>query len=236
METLLTTTALVALLGAAPVFAAEAPITDQPTANDVIPDPNAAAPAAQPEATTPDSSAQPMDQPADAAGQSGDQMKSQDQVQTPAPAEDTTAAAAAEPAEKFLTTQADEEMLASSLIGSSVYNSADENLGDINDILFNKDGSVKAVVIGVGGFLGIGEKNVAIAFSTLEQATDADGNVKFVLAASKEELDAAPAFVTLAEQRQQEAQPPADAAPAPQDTAPAPAPAPETAPEPAPVQ
>ncbi|MEO8669152.1 MAG: PRC-barrel domain-containing protein [Bauldia sp.] len=231
MKKLLTTTALVALLGAAAAFAAETPITDQPTANDVIPDPNATPPAAQPDAmapdamTTPDSTAQPMDQSADPA------MQSQEQVETPAPADTTVAA---QPADKFLTVQADSEWLASNIIGASVYNPADENLGDVNDILVNDDGSVHAVIIGVGGFLGIGEKNVAVAFASLNQTNDADGNIKLVLNASKEELDAAAAFVTVAEQKRQEAQPAADAAPAPVDqTAPAPTP---TTSDPAAVQ
>jgi len=89
-------------------------------------------------------------------------------------------------------------------------------------------------VIGVGGFLGIGEKNVAVAFASLNKTTDADGNIKLVLNASKEELDAAAAFVTVAEQKRQEAQPPADAVPAPADQT-TPAPAPQT-PDPAAVQ
>jgi hypothetical protein len=231
MKKLLTTTALVALLAAAPAaYAAEA-ITDQPTANDVIPDPTLTPPAAESDTlTTPDSSMQPMDQATDPA------MQSQDQVQTPSVGDTTIAA---QPAEKFLTVQAQSEWLASNIIGSTVYNTADENLGDINDILFNADGSVQAVIIGVGGFLGIGEKSVALAFSSIERTVDANGNVKLVLNASKEELDAAPAFVTVAEQGR-DVLPPADAvtpvdpAPAPMDTVPAPAP--ETAPDPAPVQ
>src|SRR5260370_16138799 len=53
---------------------------------------------------------------------------------------------------------------ASKVVGLSVYNDNNESLGSINDLLTDKNGSIKAVVIGVGGFLGVGEHLVAIAF------------------------------------------------------------------------
>jgi hypothetical protein len=55
----------------------------------------------------------------------------------------------------------------SKLIGVDVYNRANEKLGDINEILLDKDGKVKAVVIGVGGFLGIGERDIAVSMDKL---------------------------------------------------------------------
>ena len=51
---------------------------------------------------------------------------------------------------------------ASKLAGLSVYNDSNESLGSINDLLMDKSGDVKAVVIGVGGFLGVGEHLVAV--------------------------------------------------------------------------
>ena len=56
----------------------------------------------------------------------------------------------------------------SKLVGLSVYNNANENIGSINDLLTDKSGSIKAVVIGVGGFLGIGEHLVAIPFDQVK--------------------------------------------------------------------
>ena len=50
----------------------------------------------------------------------------------------------------------------SKLIGLNVYNDSNESLGSINDLLTDKSGDIKAVVIGVGGFLGIGEHLVAV--------------------------------------------------------------------------
>src|SRR6185503_14364924 len=98
------------------------------------------------------------------------------------------------------------------------YNSADENLGDINDLVVGENGQIEAVVIGVGGFLGIGEKSVGIAFGSVTKTVDKDGNIKFTLNASKEELDQAPAFVTLVEKKRMESQPAAEPqlAPAPE--------------------
>ena len=56
----------------------------------------------------------------------------------------------------------------SKLMGLDVYNRADEKLGDINEILLDKDGKVKAVVIGVGGFLGMGEHDIAVSMDKLK--------------------------------------------------------------------
>jgi hypothetical protein len=54
------------------------------------------------------------------------------------------------------------------LIGLDIYNRADEKLGDINEILLDKDGKVKGVVIGVGGFLGMGEHDIAVSMDKLK--------------------------------------------------------------------
>src|SRR5207253_3865394 len=50
----------------------------------------------------------------------------------------------------------------SKVVGLSVYNDSNESLGSINDLLADKSGNIKAVVIGVGGFLGVGEHLVAV--------------------------------------------------------------------------
>ena len=51
---------------------------------------------------------------------------------------------------------------ASKMVGLNVYNESNESIGSINDMLTDKSGNIKAVVIGVGGFLGIGEHLVAV--------------------------------------------------------------------------
>jgi sporulation protein YlmC with PRC-barrel domain len=57
---------------------------------------------------------------------------------------------------------------ASKLVGLSVYNDNNESLGSINDLLTDKDGNIKAVVIGVGGFLGVGEHLVAVPLDKIK--------------------------------------------------------------------
>ena len=56
----------------------------------------------------------------------------------------------------------------SKLVGLNVYNDSNESLGSINDLLTDKSGNIKAVVIGVGGFLGVGEHLVAVAFDKVK--------------------------------------------------------------------
>lgn len=51
----------------------------------------------------------------------------------------------------------------SKLVGLNVYNNADEKLGDINELIIDRNGKVSAFIIGVGGFLGIGEHDIAVA-------------------------------------------------------------------------
>src|SRR5690606_15674531 len=109
---------------------------------------------------------------------------------------------AAAPTEMFLQQQATDEVLASSLIGADVRNSSDESLGSISDLVLAEDGSIQAVIIGVGGFLGIGQKNVAVSFSEVQHTTDADGNVELTLNVTRDELEAAPAYVTVEEEAQ----------------------------------
>jgi PRC-barrel domain len=85
--------------------------------------------------------------------------------------------------------------LASAIIGGNVYSPSDESVGDVNDLVIKSTGEIEAVVVGVGGFIGIGEKNVAIALDrfTMEPTPDL-ASTKLVLNATKEELQAAPAF------------------------------------------
>ena len=84
---------------------------------------------------------------------------------TPAPA---PAAANMSMSGKFMTDQGASEFRASKFVGLDIYGSNNEKIGDINDILIDPQGQAKAVVIGVGGFLGIGEKNVALPWGSVK--------------------------------------------------------------------
>lgn len=117
-----------------------------------------------------------------------------------------TAATKADPAKAASTSQASspagyfsaapEQVLASSVLGKTVYTGSDEQgeaIGDVNDVVINASGGAEAMVIGVGGFLGIGEKDVAISFDRVSWS-DRDGQRIIVVSATKEELQAAPEF------------------------------------------
>jgi hypothetical protein len=74
-----------------------------------------------------------------------------------------------------------------------VYNRAGEKLGTVNDFFIGPDGSIVASVLGVGGFLGIGEKEIAVPFAA-SQVARKDNSWHFVIDAAKEALQSAPAF------------------------------------------
>jgi sporulation protein YlmC with PRC-barrel domain len=57
---------------------------------------------------------------------------------------------------------------ASKVVGLSVYNDNNESIGSINDLLTDRSGNIKAVVIGVGGFLGMGSQLVAVPFDKIK--------------------------------------------------------------------
>ena len=61
---------------------------------------------------------------------------------------------------------------ASKVVGLNVYNEKNENVGSINDLLMDKSGSIKAAVISVGGFLGMGAKLVALPFDKVKFSTE----------------------------------------------------------------
>ena len=69
---------------------------------------------------------------------------------------------------QFVTQMQPEQMMASKLIGTTVVGANNESIGDINDVIVDRKGQAMAVVIGVGGFLGIGEKDVAVSFQQLD--------------------------------------------------------------------
>lgn len=114
------------------------------------------------------------------------------QQATPPAAQMTAPAARASTA--FIAQQSADQMLASDLIGMTVRGAGDENLGEINDLVVDRSGTVTGALIGVGGFLGMGEKDVAVPFQAVEVSRDADGKERLVLRKTKDELKAAPSF------------------------------------------
>jgi hypothetical protein len=86
----------------------------------------------------------------------------------PAPAAQSSSAPKAETPARPEQTQSANEWRASKVVGLYVYNDANERLGSINELLMDSSGKVDKAVIGVGGFLGIGESNIAVDYSQLK--------------------------------------------------------------------
>lgn len=79
-----------------------------------------------------------------------------------------TAAGMAEPGQiRYVTENRRDLWRASKLEGVDVYNDRDEKIGDISEVLVDRQGKVEAVVIAVGGFLGLGQRDVAVPFNQL---------------------------------------------------------------------
>jgi sporulation protein YlmC with PRC-barrel domain len=92
-------------------------------------------------------------------------------------------------------TQDSNSLLAKDFIGLAVYSPDKTKIGTINDLILSKDGkTVEGFVIGVGGFLGIGEKSVALKMNRLQISNTAEGAVQLTMDAKKEELASAPSF------------------------------------------
>jgi len=94
-------------------------------------------------------------------------------------------------------TIASTDALASRVINAKVYSGPDADaaeIGYVKDLVLGASGQISAVVLGVGGFLGAGEKNVAVAYSQVQWALASDGSLRGVLNSSKDALAAAPDF------------------------------------------
>jgi hypothetical protein len=112
---------------------------------------------------------------------------------SPVLAEDAKTTGTAPAAAKFSTVSKD-EMFSSKLKGLNVYNQKDENVGEITDIAM-KGSQVDALILSVGGFLGLGEHYVAVSPSSVNIRHDAK-NDKWLASmnTTKEALKAAPEF------------------------------------------
>jgi hypothetical protein len=96
---------------------------------------------------------------------------------------------------QVITEQKSDQLLASKLKGANVMGSTDEKIGDVSDILFDKDGKVLAYVVGVGGFLGIGAKDVALSPASFQIVPASEReSMKLKVAMTKDELKNAAEF------------------------------------------
>ena len=94
--------------------------------------------------------------------------------------------------------------LAKDLIGQTVYDPDNAKIGSISDLILSKDGkSAEGFVIGVGGFLGIGEKAVALKLDRLKMTPEQDGSLSSRWTSRRRSLSNAPTFKSKKEQEQE---------------------------------
>jgi sporulation protein YlmC with PRC-barrel domain len=96
----------------------------------------------------------------------------------------------------FMDMQNNTEVLGTDFIGTPVNGKDGQLLGKIDNLVFDQDGRIELAVIGVGGYLGIGEKVVAVPFEAVKPDV-ADGKHVFIIDATKDQLKAAPTYQTL---------------------------------------
>lgn len=123
----------------------------------------------------------------------------------PAPSAGTSAtssSSAAAGGAGFISEQKTSQWLASNVIGASVVGPDNKTIGEINDFVIDQSGTAEAAVVGVGGFLGVGEKDVAIPFKSLQITRKENGMLdKVTLPMTKADLEKAPTFMSMADKQ-----------------------------------
>jgi len=95
---------------------------------------------------------------------------------------------------KVLTTLPTEALTVTHWYKQNVYDSSDAKIGEIMDVLMDREGKTVALIVGVGGFLGIGEKDVAVPFNAIQFKTKDNNKWYPVMNATKESLKDAPGY------------------------------------------
>lgn len=133
-----------------------------------------------------------------AAGAAHAQQTAPAQTAPAKPAPTTTAPAATAPA--TTAAKSASKALAGAMLGTqvwkqAVYDAKENRIGEIDNLVIGANGQIQEAVVGVGGFLGIGEKAVALPYSALKPMVR-DGMIWFQVDKSKEDLKAMPTFDT----------------------------------------
>jgi hypothetical protein len=200
VRNLLASSAIVALVAGGALAVSEAAADTQPgptwqlaEMHQQPAEPPAAAPEAEP--AEPEAAETPTDEPEAEVVEEPTDEPTPDVAEAPEPT----------PTETFVTEQQETEWLSSELVGSTVYNRQDEAIGQISYLIIDEEGRVVGAIVGVGGFLGIGQKKVGVHFDAIEARRDMDGQLELVMDGTREQLEEAPDFTTLAQiQRERE--------------------------------
>jgi len=171
------------LQGAEATAAAEAATTDTDTA--------ASAPTEPSPGSTPVMPAPSNDTATAPTPPSGNDMAAAPNEEAPANTDNTQTSAIDR---STLQEQPIDQISSEQFVGTTVYGANDENIGEIGDVVLNDTGQVEAVIVDVGGFLGIGEKPVAVGMENLSFMADEDGKLHLYTAFTREQLEAQPAY------------------------------------------
>jgi sporulation protein YlmC with PRC-barrel domain len=129
-------------------------------------------------------------------------------AQTTSPQQPTAPSATKTPAaplEGQILVQDANTLLAKEFIGQPIYASDKTKIGTLSDLILSKDGkTVEAFVIGTGGFLGMGEKGVALKMDRLQLSHDPQAGLQLVVNVKKEELANAPSFKSISDQKSEQ--------------------------------
>lgn len=97
----------------------------------------------------------------------------------------------------FLNEQSDQQWLTTDFVGQSIVGVDGRPIGKVRSLVIGENGNVEAVIIGIGGFLGMGQKPIAVPFASIEKSTNERGQTNLVLMKTAEQLEQAPQFLTL---------------------------------------
>jgi sporulation protein YlmC with PRC-barrel domain len=123
----------------------------------------------------------------------------------PSPEAAAPAAGTTGPEQTIIPEQAETELLAEDLMGTKVFGADGEEVGAVEDLIFDEQQKIAGVVIGVGGFLGIGKKEVGLNWEQAKLVESADTGTKTIMIGlTKADLEAAPDFKTTAEREAEE--------------------------------
>jgi len=110
--------------------------------------------------------------------------------------------------EAFKTEQEEGQIVTDNLIGSTVTDAEGQEIGTVQDLLISEEGEVEGVILGVGGFAGIGEKNVALAWDEVQMQQDPQDPQSYQVQVDMDQqaIEDAPEFVMRDEQEEGEEQ------------------------------
>lgn len=104
------------------------------------------------------------------------------------------AAAQTNPPQVAATAETESDIRASALVGTNIYNAQNETVGEIEDIILDQSHKMKAVIVSVGGFLGLGSRYVAVAPEQIMMTRDGAKTMRITMNTTRDQMKQAPEF------------------------------------------